>query len=119
VTGCALTVCRGCCCGREDPVQAMEMLEQLRADLPGTVIRTSDCLGPCSRKDVVVVQPSARMRRAGSRPVWLAWMGDRRSVAELAGWVREGGPGQAEMPAGLALQVFRPEKRASSRKRTA
>lgn len=100
-------------------MHAEDVLKQLRTRLPGTVIRTSECLGPCSRKDVVVVQPSAPMRRAGARPVWLARMGDERSVDELIEWVSAGGPGLAEMPTGLTLHAFRPDKRSVTRSRSA
>lgn len=100
-------------------MRAEDVLEYLRTRLPGTVIRTSECLGPCARKDVVVVQPSAPKRRAGARPVWLAWMGDERSVEELIAWVSAGGPGRAEMPTGLTLHAFRPDKRPASRRRSA
>ena len=95
------------------------MLEELRALLPGTIVRTSDCLGPCSRKDVLVVQPSQEMRMSGSRPVWLGWLGDRDSIRDLAGWVLGGGPGQEAIPDGLAMHEFAHGKRARSRERSA
>jgi (2Fe-2S) ferredoxin len=117
VTDCSLTVCRGCCCGKQDPSGAKEILLALREQLPGVVIRTSDCLGPCSHKDVMVVTPSRPARQKGARPVWLGWTSDPRTLDDVISWVLGGGPGAATMPTALSLNVFRPQKRERPQKR--
>jgi (2Fe-2S) ferredoxin len=68
-------------------------------------VTVSDCLGPCERRDVVVVRPSRSGRAHGGRPVWLGWADDRVSEAVQA-WVRVGGPGHALLPALLELHQF-------------
>lgn len=107
---CRVTVCRGCCCGQEDPQEAKERLKILRAALGH--LRISDCLGPCDHRDVIVVTPGQAMRRRKVRPVWLGWMADSRALTDLVGWIQAGGPGRADLPEGLRLCVFRPTKRA-------
>ena len=111
MTACSVTVCRGCCCGREDPTGADALLRSLVDSLPGHLIRTSDCLGPCERKDVIVVNPSAKARRRGARPVWLGWMRGGPSVGELVDWVVAGGPGDVPIPSSLELHAFRTPRR--------
>jgi hypothetical protein len=106
MSDCALTVCRGCCCGHDDPVEAQERLDHLRQTLPQTSIRTSDCLGPCERKEVIVVSPSSTQRRRGIRPIWLGWMSSAPSFDELTNWIRDGGPGASKLPEGLGIHVF-------------
>lgn len=108
----ALTVCHGCCCartpdGRRDP-EAVARLAALRREVTVTV---ADCLGPCDEKDVMVVRPSAAGRRAGGRPVWLAWTGDDDTTAAVLDWVRAGGPGLVDVPAPLEGNVFTPARR--------
>ncbi len=115
MNACSVTVCRGCCCGREDPTGADALLRSLVDSLPGHLIRTSDCLGPCERKDVIVVNPSASARRRGARPVWLGWMRKTVAVLELVEWVETGGPGEADIPSGLDLHTFRPPKNSRSK----
>jgi hypothetical protein len=107
----SVTVCRGCCCGREDPAAAEALLQSLVNSLPGHLIRKTDCLGPCERKDVIVVSPSVKARQRGARPVWLGWMRDDTSMRELVDWVVAGGPGDAPMPSGLDLHIFRASRK--------
>lgn len=108
---CALTICRGCCCGTDDPKQAAARLEYLRQRLHSVQLRTSDCLGPCDRRDVIVVHPYARRRQQGQGPVWLARMHTKSAMDELIGWLEAGGPGQALMPVELTYNAFRPPSR--------
>jgi hypothetical protein len=110
-----MTVCRGCCCGdpaRDPSLDHEAQLARLRrfvADRPGRVaLRVSDCLGPCSQANVVVVRPAPAARRRGARPVWLALVRDGGSLDDLEGWVAAGGPGVAALPDTLALHVFTP-----------
>lgn len=74
-------------------------------------VTVADCLGPCDEKDVMVVRPSKEGRRAGARPVWLAWTGDDDTAATVLDWVRAGGPGVAELPSTLDGNVFTPPRR--------
>lgn len=92
---CALTICKGCCCGTDDPKRAPARLEYLRQRLNSVQVRTSDCLGPCDRRDVIDVHPHARRRQQGQGPVWLARMHTKPAMDELIGWLEAGGPGQA------------------------
>lgn len=106
------TVCRGCCCGTSDPVQAKVRLELLRALV--NRVRVSDCLGPCARKDVVVVSPSKEARKQGAGNVWLGWINDDNAMREVGEWIQQGGPGCAPMPINLALHRFAPDKRSKA-----
>jgi len=115
--GCSLTVCRGCCCGAGNKKEAAARLEFLRQQLPSVQIRTSACLGPCDRKDVIVVHPEPRQRSQGEKPAWLGWMHTRSALVDLVDWLNQGGPGSALMPVDLAINSFRPPaKRKRSRK---
>jgi (2Fe-2S) ferredoxin len=115
-----VVVCRGCCCGnpRKDPrtdhSAQLRRLEDIADERPSQVsVRTSDCLGPCSQANVVVVRPSALGRRGGGRPVWLALVRDLGVVDLLEGWLADGGPGLAPIPDLLSLHVI-PAPKSSS-----
>lgn len=115
-----IVVCRGCCCGnpRKDPrtdhSAQLRRLEDIADERPSQVsVRTSDCLGPCSQANVVVVRPSALGRRGGGRPVWLALVRDLGVVDLLEGWLADGGPGLAPIPDLLSLHVIPAPKPAS------
>ncbi|MFI5808316.1 (2Fe-2S) ferredoxin domain-containing protein [Streptomyces sp. NPDC051561] len=110
---CALTVCRGCCCGdaRKHPgtdhqAQLHRLREAAAASAGRLTVRTSDCLGPCGQANVVVVQPSTEGRRRGGRAAWVGWALDDDSTDEILAWVAAGGPGIAKPPATLELQFF-------------
>ncbi len=109
--GCALTICRGCCCGTNDRDGAAARVGYLRQRLHSVELRTSSCLGPCDRRDVIVVHPYARHRKRGQVPIWLSRMHTKTAMDELIGWLNTGGPGQALMPVGLADNAFRPPAR--------
>ncbi|GAA2457747.1 (2Fe-2S) ferredoxin domain-containing protein [Streptomyces glaucus] len=119
---CTLVVCRGCCCGnaRKHPgTDHAGQLERLRAAATahGFQVRTTDCLGPCDRADVVVVQPSAAGRRAGGRATWVGFVLDDAGAEEIARWAAAGGPGLAEPPPALRLQFIDPPRDARARSR--
>lgn len=107
-----VTVCRGCCCGtakKRPGVDHAARLSALRALVgDAATVRVTDCLGPCERSDVVVVNPSRTARRSGARPVWLGRLNGRHEGAAIADWVRSGGPGVAELPESLRRGRFVP-----------
>ncbi|WP_461008363.1 (2Fe-2S) ferredoxin domain-containing protein [Streptomyces capparidis] len=108
---CRVTVCRDCCCGSAK-VPGVDHAERT-AWLAGRVpVRISACLDVCERANVVVVQPSARGRAAGGRPVWLGLVNDPEAFEDIAAWVEAGGPGVAEPPEVLELYTFTPPGRA-------
>lgn len=111
-----LIACRGCCCG--NPVKDPEvdhdgelaMLRRIAAASGGAVtVRTSDCLGPCADRNVVVVRPSRTGRRAGGRPTWFGRL-DPDRLAVLAQWAAAGGPGLLPVPAPLRAYAVTPGK---------
>jgi hypothetical protein len=107
-----VTACRGCCCGTERKHPAVDHAGQLRRLADGVGdrgrVRTSECLGPCSRSNVVVVAPSPAGRRAGARPWWIRAVLGERLVDGIAAWVAAGGPGVAEVPAEVGDLAFDP-----------
>jgi predicted metal-binding protein len=103
----SVLVCRGCCCGtaKHPDVDHEAQVETLRRSLPdGTRARLFevDCLGPCSRSNVVVV------RRDGERR-WFGQILDDEVTQALAGWVSDGA--QEPPPALVARHEFAPEPR--------
>ncbi|MET8453204.1 (2Fe-2S) ferredoxin domain-containing protein [Streptomyces sp. NPDC005209] len=111
---CTVTVCRGCCCGTEKipGVDHAAQLSFLKAELGEVAqVRAVDCIDACEHANVVVVQPSSAGRAAGGRPVWLGLVNDPDANADIAGWVRDGGPGLADPPGILDLYVFAPPRR--------
>jgi (2Fe-2S) ferredoxin len=82
-------------------------MEDIADERPSQVsIRTSDCLGPCSQANVMVVRPSPLGRRGGGRPVWLALVRDLAVIDLLETWLADGGPGVAPIPDVLSLHVI-------------
>ncbi|AGS73233.1 hypothetical protein [Streptomyces collinus] len=111
---CAVTVCRGCCCGTEKVpgVDHAAQLALLRQSLSGAAqVRVTGCLDACEQANVVVVQPSAAGRAAGGRPVWLGLVHDTDAVRDIAAWITAGGPGLADPPGVLDLYAFTPSRR--------
>ncbi|SDO77310.1 hypothetical protein SAMN05660199_02569 [Klenkia soli] len=112
MSGPTLTVCRGCCCGRVEKHPGTDHRAQLTALQRGTArVRVVDCLDACERSNVVVVSPSPAGRAAGARPVWLGGVLDEETTADVLRWVADGGPGIAEPPDFLDLQIFSPSRR--------
>lgn len=107
-------MCRGCCCGtaKIPGVDHAGQLAALKAEL-GTVarVRAVNCLDACEQANVIVVQPSEAGRAAGGRPVWLGLVNDSDATADIASWVRAGGPGLAEPPEILDLYEFAASRR--------
>ncbi|NWF26707.1 (2Fe-2S) ferredoxin domain-containing protein [Streptomyces sp. PKU-EA00015] len=119
---CTLVVCRGCCCGdaRKNPgTDHAGQLARLRdaADASGgrLAVRTSDCLGPCGQANVIVVQPSTEGRRRGARAAWIGWALDDDATDDVIAWAEAGGPGMAEPPTTLTLQMIPPPSDARRR----
>ncbi|MBL1103469.1 (2Fe-2S) ferredoxin domain-containing protein [Streptomyces sp. 5-8] len=111
---CTVTVCRGCCCGtaKVPGVDHAGQVTTLRAELGAAAqVRVVNCLDACERANVIVVQPSSTGRAAGGRPVWLGLVNDPDATADIATWVRDGGPGLAEPPDILDLYEFSPSRR--------
>ncbi|MCX4820425.1 (2Fe-2S) ferredoxin domain-containing protein [Streptomyces sp. NBC_01142] len=110
---CTLVVCRGCCCGdaRKHPGtdhegQLARLREAAAASGGRLAVRTSECLGPCGQANVIVVQPSTEGRRRGARASWIGWALDDDCIDDVLAWVRAGGPGLAEPPETLTLQLI-------------
>ncbi|MDT0451267.1 (2Fe-2S) ferredoxin domain-containing protein [Streptomyces hesseae] len=112
---CRITVCRGCCCGDPAKVPGVDhsgQIGRLREALGGAgQVRASECLDVCDQANVVVVQPSTAGRAAGGRPVWLGLVNDDEALADIAAWVRAGGPGLVEPPGVLDLYEFTVSRR--------
>ncbi|MFF9350427.1 (2Fe-2S) ferredoxin domain-containing protein [Streptomyces sp. NPDC014734] len=109
-----VSVCRGCCCGtpKIPDVDHAGQLSGLRRALDTVAtVRAVECLDACEQANVIVVQPSARGRGAGGRPVWLGLVNDPDAVRDIAAWVEAGGPGLADPPEILDLYTFRPSRR--------
>lgn len=62
----------------------------------------------------MVIQPSSDGRRRGGRSTWIGWAMDDACTDDILAWVAAGGPGIAEPPATLALQLVRPQRAARS-----
>ncbi|MFF9453612.1 (2Fe-2S) ferredoxin domain-containing protein [Streptomyces flaveolus] len=73
----------------------------------------------CERANVIVVQPSAKGRRCGGRPVWLGLVNDPDATADIAAWIKDGGPGLTDPPDVLDLYTFRPSRRVQAELRDA
>ncbi|MFB7368680.1 (2Fe-2S) ferredoxin domain-containing protein [Streptomyces sp. NPDC056222] len=120
---CSLVVCRGCCCGdaRKNPgIDHAGQLARLRsaaAESGGRLsVRTSDCLGPCAQANIVVVQPSTEGRRRGGRAAWIGFTVDDDCLDDILAWTTAGGPGIAEPPPTLALQMIDPPAETTGRR---
>ncbi|MFJ8626074.1 (2Fe-2S) ferredoxin domain-containing protein [Kitasatospora sp. NPDC093550] len=110
-----VTVCRGCCCGTEAKHPGVDhagQYERLRTAVgPAGRVRAVKCLDVCSQSNVVVVGPSSEGRAAGGRPVWLGFVLMDEMIDDIAAWVRAGGPGVAEPPGLLDLQLISVSRR--------
>ena len=97
----SVLVCRGCCCGTQDDIDHDGHLASIRiaTEQIGGRLRVTGCIGPCDRKNVVVV----RARMASGR--WFAryFAGvDQSAVDILCDWFSTGdisGPEPAELAA--------------------
>ena len=110
-----VTMCRGCCCGttRKHPgFDHDAQVASLRDLLQGiSNFRITDCLGPCERSNVLVVSPSRNGHRSGGRSTWLGFVLDNAAASDITTWLRDGGPGLAQLPSELTRYRFeRPKK---------
>ncbi|MEW2635662.1 (2Fe-2S) ferredoxin domain-containing protein [Streptomyces sp. NPDC048389] len=119
---CTLVVCRGCCCGdaRKNPGtdhagQLARLRDAAAASGGRLAVRTSDCLGPCGQANVIVVQPSTEGRSRGARAAWIGWALDDDATDDVLAWAAAGGPGVAQAPATLTLQMIPPPSDARRR----
>ncbi len=65
----SVLVCRGCCCGTQDGVDHdghLAAITATAADAGGRV-KVTNCIGPCDRKNVVVVRTRPRQGRWTAR----------------------------------------------------
>ncbi|MFJ4189001.1 (2Fe-2S) ferredoxin domain-containing protein [Kitasatospora sp. NPDC089509] len=110
-----VTVCRDCCCGsrtKHPEVDHAGQFERLRTAVGSAGrVRASKCLDVCSQSNVVVVGPSSVGRAAGARPVWLGFVLMDEMIDDIAAWVAAGGPGVAEPPGLLDLQLISVSRR--------
>ncbi|MEU8205843.1 (2Fe-2S) ferredoxin domain-containing protein [Streptosporangium sp. NPDC049046] len=106
-----ITVCRDCCCGSVRKVPALDHDEQIRRLAEVADVRVTECLDVCDQANVLIVQPTPEGRAAGGRPVWLALVNDEDATADVAEWVRAGGPGLVPLPPILELYRFTPPRR--------
>ncbi|WP_031078094.1 hypothetical protein [Streptomyces sp. NRRL WC-3742] len=110
-----VTVCRGCCCGTEAKhpgVDHQGQYERLRTAVGSAGrVRAVGCLDVCTQSNVVVVGPSSEGRAAGGRPVWLGFVIAEDMIDEIAAWVHAGGPGLADPPGLLDLQLISVSRR--------
>ena len=100
----SVLVCRGCCCGTQDGRDHAAHLATIAAATldAGGLLKVTNCIGPCDRKNVVVV----RTRVTGSR--WMARYFaavDDVEVAALQKWLSEDPVGITE-PIELAAARF-------------
>lgn len=107
-----VTLCRGCCCGttkkRPDVDHDAQRDRLRRLAATGAIsCRETDCLGPCDRANVMVVNPVPAARRAGARPTWFGQVSDDQ-LDLVIGWISDGGPGRAPLPAALVEHLVRP-----------
>ena len=61
----SVLVCRGCCCGTQEGVDHDGHLATIRAAAidAGGRVKVTNCIGPCDRKNVVVVRTRAPQSR--------------------------------------------------------
>ncbi|REK86973.1 (2Fe-2S) ferredoxin domain-containing protein [Streptomyces inhibens] len=121
---CTLVVCRGCCCGNPrkhpgtDHESQLARLRTAAAESGGRLaVRTSECLGPCARANIVVVQPSGEGRRRGGRATWIGWALGDDSTDDILAWASAGGPGVADPSSALVLQFVPSPGEAQARTR--
>lgn len=105
---CDVHLCRGCCCGTErkhpdvDHGAQERMLTALCGELPGVRVDTTDCLGPCSQSNVVVIKAPR------SRPVWVGGVLTPALTLQLCVWIRRGGPASGALPSAIVERIFDP-----------
>ena len=99
----SVLVCRGCCCGQQEGPDHSAHLAQIGAavDHAGGRLKVTNCIGPCDRKNVVVV----RTRTASRWTARYYAAVDDDHVAALQSWFAAGPVTEPE-PAALAAARF-------------
>lgn len=105
----SVLVCRGCCCGTDDGTRAVDHVEILRGAaqrLPAGRLTLTNCLGPCSERDIVAVRHRDTDRPG--RPLATTWfrLVDDAAVEALRCWITAGATG--DVPAPITANVFDP-----------
>lgn len=100
----SVLICRGCCCGTDEGIDHDAHLASLVAavEQAGGRTRVTGCIGPCDRRNVVVV----RSRRDSGR--WFArYFGfvGQSGIDALCAWFADGKPSDPE-PEVLATTRF-------------
>jgi hypothetical protein len=100
----SVLICRGCCCGTQDDVEHDRHLATIRAATiaVGGRVKITNCIGPCDRKNVVVVRTRRHADRWTAR--YFGAVGDTE-VAALTDWLAAGSTHEAE-PAELSDVCF-------------
>jgi (2Fe-2S) ferredoxin len=103
-----IRVCRDCCCGTPEKHPDVDHDALLAELVAGTRdhahVSVTTCLLACDRSNVVVVSPG---------PYWFGRVLTRQTVAEVAAWVRAGGP-EVALPKTLQRHRIRPPLPAST-----
>lgn len=107
----SVLVCRGCCCGTDDEARAARHIAALRdavSGLPKGRVTVTNCLGPCSERDIVAVRH--RDTDLPGRPTGTTWFRhvDDDAVDALREWVAAGAA--TETPVALAANEFDPDQ---------
>jgi (2Fe-2S) ferredoxin len=103
-----IRVCRDCCCGTPEKHPDVDHDALLAELVAGTRdhadVSVTTCLLACDRSNVVVVSPG---------PYWFGRVLTRHTAAEVAAWIRAGGP-KAALPETLERHRIRPPLQAST-----
>ena len=99
----SVLVCRGCCCGQQEGPDHADHLAQITAAVEGAGgrLRVTNCIGPCDRKNVVVVRTRSDSRWTAR---YYAAVGDEQ-IASLQEWFVADALVESE-PATLAAARF-------------
>lgn len=99
-----MLVCRGCCCGTQDDVDHERHLAAITAatEMASGRLKVTNCIGPCDRKNVVVVRTRHDLGRWTSRYFGAV---TAEEVDAMCQWFASGDFGGAE-PAPLTCVRF-------------
>lgn len=103
-----IRVCRDCCCGTSEKhpdVDHDALLAELVEGTRGLAeVNVTTCLLACDESNVVVVSPG---------PYWFGGVLTPQTTADVAAWIRAGGPGSA-LPETLARRRIPPPPHAQT-----
>ena len=109
LTACSL--CAGETLGARDPRDGGQLARLREIEARGLAgLTLSECLDRCERGDVVVVRPRPGRSRRDARPTWFERLAGDEPTRELADRLAAGGPGEAEVPAGLRRLRIRTDR---------